>query len=210
MTPSTPARRRATPNGGQRLQSYQSYLQTEYFNNIKPGGNQGGWIDGGGDAALRRAVLGHAVCQGAGNHAVQLAANLRLGLRGAGGGSDTERQLRTPISWRPFRSLTAQLTLPTWWPAPPAIRRKLLDRFLGKLGKPVGVATYKPCNSVGEAYLPDYLGMVGVPVDLVPEFPTNAPTVLLTAASSYDPDLVAKTEGVCAERRPGHCHERAD
>ena len=37
-------------DGGQRLQSYQSYLQTQYFNNIKPGGNQGGWIDGGGDA----------------------------------------------------------------------------------------------------------------------------------------------------------------
>ena len=60
---------------------------------------------------------------------------------------------------------------------------ELLDRFLGKLGKPIGVATYKPCNSVGEAYLPDYLGMIGVPIDLVPEFPANATTVLLTAAS---------------------------
>ena len=41
-----------TRNGesGQRLQSYQSYLETEYFTRIKPGGNQGGWIDGGGDA----------------------------------------------------------------------------------------------------------------------------------------------------------------
>ena len=38
---------------------------------------------------------------------------------------------------------------------------ELLDRFLGKLGKPIGVATYKPCNSVGEAYLPNYLGMIG-------------------------------------------------
>ena len=37
-------------NSGQRLQSYQSYLQTQYFNHIKPGGNQGGWIDGSGDA----------------------------------------------------------------------------------------------------------------------------------------------------------------
>ena len=71
---------------------------------------------------------------------------------------------------------------------------ELLDRFLGKLGKPIGVATYKPCNSVGEEYLPDYLGMVGVPVDLVPEFPTSAKTVLLTAASAYDKDLVAKTK----------------
>lgn len=71
---------------------------------------------------------------------------------------------------------------------------ELLDRFLGKLGKPVGVATYKPCNSVGEPYLPNYLGMIGVPIDLVPEFPTNAPAVLLTAASSYDSDLVAKVK----------------
>jgi hypothetical protein len=29
-------------NSGQHLQSYQSYLQAQYFNNIKPGGNQGG------------------------------------------------------------------------------------------------------------------------------------------------------------------------
>ena len=48
---------------------------------------------------------------------------------------------------------------------------ELLDRFLSKLGKPIGVATYKPCNSVGEPYLPNYLGMLGVPIDLVPEFP---------------------------------------
>ena len=70
---------------------------------------------------------------------------------------------------------------------------EILDRFLGKLGQPIGVATYKPCNSVGEAYLPDYLGMVGVPINLVPEFPTNATIVLLTAASRYDADLVSKT-----------------
>ncbi|MGO9109057.1 MAG: hypothetical protein ACLP9L_07475, partial [Thermoguttaceae bacterium] len=71
---------------------------------------------------------------------------------------------------------------------------ELLDRFLGKLGKPIGVATCKPCNSVGEEYLPDYLGMIGVPIDLVPEFPANAKTILLTAASRHDKDLVAKTK----------------
>jgi hypothetical protein len=71
---------------------------------------------------------------------------------------------------------------------------ELLDRFLGRLGQPVGLPAYKPCNSVGEPYLPNYLGMIGVPMDLVPEFPTNVPAVLLTAASSHDPDLVAKTK----------------
>ena len=69
-----------------------------------------------------------------------------------------------------------------------------LDRFLGKLGRPIGVATYKPCNSAGEAYLPDFLGMIGVPIDLVPEFPTNATTLLLTAASAHDKDLVARVK----------------
>ena len=36
--------------------------------------------------------------------------------------------------------------------------------------------------------------MVGVPIDLVPDFPTSASTVLLTAASKFDPNLVAKTK----------------
>ncbi len=71
---------------------------------------------------------------------------------------------------------------------------ELLDRFLGKLGRPIGVAAYKPVNSVGEEYLPTFLGAIGVPMDLVPEFPTNARTVLLTAASAHDKDLVAKVK----------------
>jgi hypothetical protein len=36
--------------------------------------------------------------------------------------------------------------------------------------------------------------MAGVPIDLVPDFPSAASTILLTAASRYDPDLVAKTK----------------
>jgi hypothetical protein len=44
-----PGRFTCDANSGQRLQSYQSYLQTQYFNNIKPGANLGGWIDGGWD-----------------------------------------------------------------------------------------------------------------------------------------------------------------
>jgi len=71
---------------------------------------------------------------------------------------------------------------------------ELLDRFLGKLGKPVGVAAYKPFNSVGEAYLPNYLGTIGVPMDLVAEYPAKSATVLLTAASRFDKDLVSKVK----------------
>ncbi len=66
------------------------------------------------------------------------------------------------------------------------------DKFIGQMGNPVGVKSYKPFNSSGEDYLPSYLGMVGIPMDIVPEFPTEAQTVLLTEQASFDPDIVAK------------------
>jgi hypothetical protein len=123
---------------------------------------------------------------------MQIMASLNAGNRG--GEADTNASLN-------MAGLTAPIPQPdgsTYTPDRVAriagYSAELLDRFLGKLGKPVGVATDKPCNSVGEPYLPNYLGMIGVPLDLVPEFPTNAPTIFLTAASSYDKNLVAKTK----------------
>ena len=177
--------------GGQRLQSYQSYLQTEYFNRIKPGGNQGGWIDGGGDARYAEQfwdTLFAKVPEIMLFNSVQVTA----GLRGAAGGSDTNAilaNLMVPIPQADGSAYTPNMVART-----AGYSAEILDRFLGKLGQPIGVPTYKPCNSVGESYLPDYLGMVGVPIDLVPDFPSTASTVLLTAASKHDPDLVAKTK----------------
>jgi hypothetical protein len=67
-----------------------------------------------------------------------------------------------------------------------------VDQFIGKLGNPVGVKSYKPFHSSGEDYLQSYLGMVGIPMDIVPEFPTDAQTVLLTEQASFDPAIVSK------------------
>jgi hypothetical protein len=177
-------------NGGQRLQSYQSYLQTQYFNNIKPGGNGGGWIDGGGDVARYAEMFWDTFFAKVPEimlfNSQQIMAGANFGRVDTNG---SLAHLAGPIPQPDGSSYT-----------PNSVARiagysaELLDGFLGRLGKPVGVATYKPANSVGEAYLPDYLGMVGVPVDLVPDFPTNATTVLLTAASAYDKDLVAKVK----------------
>lgn len=190
---------------GQRLQSYQSYLQTQYFNNIKPGGNQGGWIDGGGDARYAeqfwdtffakvpeitlfnsQQILGGLGGMGGG----------MFGMGGRGGASPgtqdpnaTLAKLMEPIPQPDGTTYTPDMVART-----AGYSAELLDKFLGKLGKPIGVATYKPCNSVGEEYLPNYLGMIGIPIDLVPEFPENASSILLTAASKYDKDLVARTK----------------
>ncbi|MBN1973900.1 MAG: hypothetical protein JW787_09705 [Sedimentisphaerales bacterium] len=192
---------------GQRLQSYQSYLQTQYFNNIKPGGNQGGWIDGGGDARYAeqfwntffakvpeitlfnsQQIMGGLGGMGGGG---------MFGMGGRGGGAGQAAQdpnatlakLMEPIPQPDGTTYTPNMVART-----AGYSAELLDKFLGKLGKPIGVATYKPCNSVGEEYLPNYLGMIGIPIDLVPEFPDNASTILLTAASRYDKDLVANTK----------------
>src|ERR1035437_6188593 len=67
-----------------------------------------------------------------------------------------------------------------------------VDGFIGKLGKPIGVPSYKPYHSSGEDYLHDYLGMIGIPIDMVPVFPSDAATVLLTESAKFDSGLVGK------------------
>jgi hypothetical protein len=64
------------------------------------------------------------------------------------------------------------------------------DGFLGDLGNPIGVACYKPYHSSGEDYLYDYLGMLGIPLEPFPEFPTQSPLVLLTASAAKDGEIV--------------------
>ena len=183
-------------NSGQRLQSYQSYLQTQYFNNIKPGGNQGGWIDGGWDTERYAEQMWDTFFAKVPEitlfNSMQITAGLNVGNRTAE--TDTNASLNIANLVAPIPQPDGSTYTPNMVARIAGYSAELLDHFLGKLGKPVGVATYKPCSSVGEPYLPDYLGMIGVPIDLVPEFPTNATTIFLTAASAYDKDLVVKVK----------------
>jgi hypothetical protein len=66
------------------------------------------------------------------------------------------------------------------------------DSFLGQLGRPIGIACYKPFQSTGEDFLHNYLGNIGIPIDLHPDFPTNADLVLLTESAKFDPGIVGK------------------
>jgi hypothetical protein len=51
---------------------------------------------------------------------------------------------------------------------------------------------YKPYNSRGEDFLANYLGMLGLPLDLVSEFPETADVVVLAESAAYDKHLLAK------------------
>jgi hypothetical protein len=67
-----------------------------------------------------------------------------------------------------------------------------VDTFLGQLGNPIGIPCYKPYQSTGEDFLHNYFGMIGIPIDLHPVFPTNANLILLTESAKFDPGIVAK------------------
>jgi hypothetical protein len=69
-----------------------------------------------------------------------------------------------------------------------------VDKVVSHLGKPIGLASYKPYQSSGEDFLQNYLGNSGVPIEMTPEFPTQADAVLLTESAAHDPDIVTKIE----------------
>jgi len=49
-----------------------------------------------------------------------------------------------------------------------------------------------PTNSSGEMYIHNYVGMVGVPMDLYPDFPDDRGTVFLTEHAKFDTEIVSK------------------
>jgi hypothetical protein len=67
-----------------------------------------------------------------------------------------------------------------------------VNKVYSKLGKPIGIKSYKPANSVGDDNLQNFLGMIGLPIEMVPAFPTDAEVVLLTEQAAYDKFIVDK------------------
>ena len=55
-----------------------------------------------------------------------------------------------------------------------------------------GVPAYKPPNSdpAGDMYIMDFLGMLGIPIIPVHEFPQSAPIIFIPAQAATDPDLL--------------------
>ncbi len=159
-------------NGNQHLQEYHGYSIVRYFENIKPGGNAGGWVD-----------------QGGMNLPDRFAEQIWL----------TMFAKAPEITFFNIGAIYSPTKQADGSSVPDSKAAQIggevfaqLDKFLGELGKPVGVKTYKPYHSYGEDFLPSYLGMIGIPMDIVPEFPVEAKTVLLTEQARFDPAIVEK------------------
>jgi hypothetical protein len=153
------------PHTDQHLQQYLGYDLMLYLENIKPGGNGGGWVDSYGWRDKER-------------YGEQLWLTLFAKAR-----EITLFQFND--IGKPMRG-TPQTSLGAYAGAVFAT----VDGFVGKLGNPIGVKVYKPFHSNGEDFLTDFLGMIGIPIEMTPSFPDHAPTVLLTEAAKLDPSIV--------------------
>ena len=78
--------------------------------------------------------------------------------------------------------------------APLGLQLDIIDRFLDQAGGCIGTPCYLPPKAQGEDHLEDFFGMAGVPLECVPEFPSEAKAVFLTLQAHKDPDIVAKLE----------------
>ena len=175
----------------QHLQQYESYQIMNFFEKIAPGRNGGGWVDTYSINYLDRYVeqLWDTLFAKAREVTLfewsAMSHPIKPGDRASWGNLPTSFNLNELMKHdaNPTMARVAGYAL------------EQADSFLGKLGKPIGIASYKPFQSTGEDFLHNYMGMIGVPIDLHPEFPTNANMVLLTESAKFDPDIVVKIKG---------------
>lgn len=180
----------------QHLQEYHGFQIVRYFENLRPGHNLGGWVDTGGMIHLDR-------------YAEQLW--LTLFARAPEITLFDFRQLRYSLSdkhrapWQDGKtSVVFDEIVAPYKNADGSYQEQLrvsrlagwslakIDPLLGKLGKPIGIKSYQPHHANGENFLHNFMGMIGIPIDLYDTFPETNETVLLTAAAGDDQQLVKK------------------
>lgn len=186
------------PGNAQHLQNYLSYNVIRYYENLRPGHNGGGWVDAGGSelGMDRYAEQLWLTMFAKAPEMILFAYNQLLDVK-------IKPEHRTPWQgqgtsfsyddmMKPVRSADGQQVQPTTIARAAGVTFEQIDKFVHKLGKPVGIKSYKPYHSLGDDFLPNYLGMIGLPMDMYPEFPTDQQVVLLTEQAKYDPVLLPK------------------
>ncbi len=180
----------------QHLQPYESYLVFRYFENIKPGGNLGGWVDPFGSHSLDRYAEQLWLTLFAKAPEVtlfdfrSLQMPIQESQRGAWQGQGSSFDFDAVTA--PARDAAGNLRPDAFLTLAAGAAFVLVDPLLGQLGNPVGLKAYKPYHSHGEDFLHNTLGMLGIPIELVPKFPTEARTVLLTESCKFDHEIVEK------------------
>jgi len=183
----------------QLLQQYESYEVFRYYNNIRPnGGNRGGWVDTYSTRYIDRypEQLWDTLFAKAPEITLFNWAAATSMAAVTPGDREAWSHLQTSFNWDAMvRSMKPGTPgAGPGWGRVAGWSLEQVDKVVGHLGKPLGLASYKPYQSSGEDFLQNYLGNLGIPIEMTPEFPTQAETVLLTEAAAHDPDIVSKIE----------------
>lgn len=185
----------------QLLQQYESYEIIRYFNNIRPGGNGGGWVDTYGvryvdryaeqlwDTAFAKApqiVLFNWHDLAVGNVFAPMVPGER----------QSWEKRPTTFNWNDMAKTYRSTGKgdPIGWGSVAGYSLEQVDKALSALGNPIGIASYKPYQSHGEDFLQHYLGNIGIPIEMTPVFPDGPGVVLLTEQAKFDPDIIAKID----------------
>jgi hypothetical protein len=176
----------------QLLQQYESYSIFRYFANLRPDGrNLGGWVDTFSTRSVDR-------------YAEQLwdtlfakAPEITLfnwhpmsEARALDPGTRPWSAQRTSFDWNAI----ARASPGAGWGTAANKALDIADAVLGELGRPVGIASYRPAHASGEDFLHNYIGNLGVPIELYPSFPSDADTILLTEAAAADAEIIGKID----------------
>ncbi len=171
----------------QHLQQYESYQIVRYFENIAPARNGGGWVDTFSINYIDRYAEQLWATLFAKAHEITLFEWSAMSRPIQPGDRASWADVHASFDFAEMSRGRSNLTM-----AAAGYSLERADKILGKLGNPIGIACYKPYQSDGEDFLHNYLGMIGIPIDLHPQFPTNASLVLLTESAKHDPAIVAK------------------
>jgi len=186
------------PASSQHLQNYLSYNVVRFFDNIAPGKNGGGWIDAGGihmcmdryAEQLHLTMLSKTPEIILWNYMqlaeVKISSNMRAPWQEVGGNSFRYDEMVAPFT-KNGKTIT-----PTTMARFANETLHQTDKLIGKLGNPVGLVSYKPYHSSGEDFLQNYLGMIGLPMDMYPQWQEGRQQILLTQQAAKDPQIVEK------------------
>jgi len=189
------------PGSAQHLQNYLSYNIVRYFDNIAPGKNGGGWVDAGGihmsmdryAEQLHLTMLSKTPEIILWNYMqlveVKITPRMRAPWQSAGGNSFCYDEMVAPFTCQ------GKTITPTTMARFAHVTLHQTDVLMGKLGNPMGLASYKPYHSSGEDFLQNYLGMIGLPMDMYPQWQDGRQQILLTQQAAKDQNIVEKIKG---------------
>ncbi|MGW8369935.1 MAG: hypothetical protein ACWGPN_14825, partial [Gammaproteobacteria bacterium] len=153
----------------QHLQPYHGYQIVRYLDNINPGHNGGGWVDTYGSTTIDRYAEQLWLTAFAKAPEItlfeisQIQRAVPENLRGPWQDGSTsfsfDAMQRAADGGAASFALAAGMAL------------EQADEILGLLGRPTGLQAYRPFHATGEDFLHNYLGMIGIPIDLQSAFP---------------------------------------